>query len=434
MMTHQGGKRARRMALVVVLAIGSARIAAQDSTPADTTQYSLAQCLQLAYQRQPRLGAARASLAVAEDGRRALEDLRIPIVLDPEIPVRRRQAELGVSAAAAGVDQAQREAIYGVTRTYYAVLYARSQERVTRSVVGRLSALYDAAKTQLDAGGNITASDLQRTQVYLRLAETKQIQAAQGIKRALASLREAIGLAPGEAFDVPALELPQPEVRLLRDEVIAWALARRGEVQRADLFAQIVCLEIDAQATSHQRKMQTFAAGGDIHAALVPVGQNNSEYRPAAVPPEMPTLLAGVRADRMARAQSLHMRAQAVAETTRNLIALEAEDAFLRWQEASLEVPKAREAAETGDAMAADLSKDFTARLRVKVEDVVNARVIAAQARAQYNEFLYRQILALADLERITAGGLCAGLVELAVPRPQPAANVDPQVKQAIYP
>ena len=48
----------------------------------------------------------------------------------------------------------------------------------------------------------------------------------------------------------------------------------------------------------------------------------------------------------------------------------------------------------------------------------MSARVLAAQARSQYNEFLYRQILALADLERVTAGGFCPGLVEGVAPAP----------------
>ena len=41
-----------------------------------------------------------------------------------------------------------------------------------------------------------------------------------------------------------------------------------------------------------------------------------------------------------------------------------------------------------------------------------HAHVLASQARSQYNEFLYNEILALADLERSTAGGFCAGLVK----------------------
>ncbi len=413
MTTHLSARR-----LVVFLLLGGAIVlghcsaSAQDSLASAPTTLTLADCLQLALQRQPRIAAQRASLAAAEDGCRALENLRLAAVIEPEIPIRRRQAALGVSAAAAGVDQAERETIYGVTRTYFTVLFAREQERVARGVVDRLTATHDAAKGQLEAGGNVTSTDVQRTLTYLRLAETKRIQAEQGVKRALAALREAVGLGPEGLLEVPAGTLVEPQARPVKEEVVALALGRRGELIRASLFADIVCLEVEAQGTTPHRKMETFAAGGDIHASIVPPGVSNNEYRPAAVPPEMPDLLVGTRHDRVRRAQSLHARARAVVETTRNLIALEAEDAFLRWEEASLEVPKAREAAQTGDEMAASQSKDFTAGLRVKVEDVVNARVLAAQARAQYNEFLYRQLLALADLERVTGGGFCAGLVE----------------------
>ena len=48
------------------------------------------------------------------------------------------------------------------------------------------------------------------------------------------------------------------------------------------------------------------------HGLQVPQGVNNTEYRPGAVPPEMPTLLAGTRAERMRRAQSFHARARSV--------------------------------------------------------------------------------------------------------------------------
>jgi hypothetical protein len=131
----------------------------------------------------------------------------------------------------------------------------------------------------------------------------------------------------------------------------------------------------------------------------------------------MPALLAGARADRVKRAQDLHARALAVVDVTRHLIVLEAEDAVLRWEEAALQVPLAREAADLADQQAAELTKDFVAGAKVKVEEVVNARVLAAQARAQYHEYLYKQILTLAELERITAGCFHAGLVEAASPK-----------------
>jgi outer membrane protein TolC len=122
----------------------------------------------------------------------------------------------------------------------------------------------------------------------------------------------------------------------------------------------------------------------------------------------------------MQHAQDLSARAAAAVEATRNLIALEAADAFLRWEQAAEQVRQARAAAEEGDKLADELGKDFAAGLKVKIDEVLTARVLAAQARSQYNEYLYRQVVVLADLERITAGGFCAGLVAPAEASPTP--------------
>ena len=382
--------------------------------PPAVTVLDLNQCLHLALDRQPRLAAARASLAAAQDGLQALENLRLAAVVDREIPVRRRQAALGVTAAAAGVDVAEHDAAYAVARSYFTILFAREQEEVARSVVDRLTAIQQTAKRQLDAGArDVSSADVNRATVYLRLARAKRVEAAGGVIRARAALKEAVGLGD-VCLDVPPGRLPEPAVSPCLGDIVALALARRGDLVRATVFAEVACLEIDAQGTSIHPKMNTFAIGSDIHAVQVPQGVANTEYRPGAVPPEMPALLAGPRADRVKRAQDLHFRARAVVETARNLITLEAEDAVLRWQQAAQQVAEAREAAATGTTLAEDLTKDFTAGLKVKVDEVVNARVLAAQARSQLNEYLYREILALLDLERITAGGVCANLVEAA--------------------
>ena len=114
--------------------------------------------------------------------------------------------------------------------------------------------------------------------------------------------------------------LPDVDVRPCKEDVIALALARRAELVRAGVFAEAACLEADAQGTTIHRKLETFAAGSDIHAVQIPQEVRNGEYRPGALAPEMPTLLAGTRPDRVKRAQSLHARAQAVVEVTRNLV------------------------------------------------------------------------------------------------------------------
>jgi outer membrane protein TolC len=386
---------------------------------ASTGTLSLADCLQLAHQRQPRIAAERANLTAAEDAKRSLDDLHVPAVIERELPIRRCQAKLGVIAAAAGVDRAEAETVYAVTRAYYSVLYAREQERIIRSVVDRLTALHEAAKEKLKAGDkDITTADVNRVLVYLRQAQAKRIQAAQGEKRALAALNEAIGLGTDCRLDVPAGRLPDPDLHPSREDIVAQALSRRGDLVQASIFAQVACLEVEAQGTSLHLKFETFAAGSDIHSTQVPQGFHDSEYRPGAMVPAMPTLLVGSRANRVKHAESLYARATAIVEVTHNLIALEAEDAFLRWEEAALQVPPARESADTADKVADDLTRDYNANLKVRTEEVVTARVLAAQVRAQYNEYLYHKILALADLERITDGGFCVKWAD--APRPAP--------------
>ena len=74
---------------------------------------------------------------------------------------------------------------------------------------------------------------------------------------------------------------------------------------------------------------------------------------------------------------------------------------------------------------AARLSKALAERFRktdvknVKREDLLQTDVLAGQAQAAFNESIYHQILSLANLERITAGGFNAGIV----PAPTPAAG-----------
>jgi outer membrane protein TolC len=391
------------------------------AAPAMGSKLDLAQCLQLALQQHPRIAAQRASLAAVDDGIQALDALRAPGFIAPELPIRRKQAALGRVAAVAALDEAERETAYAVTRAYFTVVYAREQERVARSVVERLTALRDAAKRQLDAGArDVTNADVNRTSVYRRLAEIKRIEATEGVKRALAALREAVALESGASLDIADTRLPAPEVRPSRDEVIAAALAHGGNVIRAGVFADVASLEVEAQSASHHKRMETFAAGTDIHSTPIPQGTHGTDYRPSAIPPEMPTLLAGPREERAKHAESLQCRAAAVLEGTRKLVALEAEDAFLQWEQASLQAAEAREAASEAEQAAEDLTKDFTAGSKVRVEDVANARVLASQARSQYNEFLYRQIVALADLERITAGAFRAKLTEASAPKAEP--------------
>jgi outer membrane protein TolC len=378
-----------------------------------TTTLDLADCLRLASEKQPKIHTQRASLATAVEGKRALDTLRIPASLSAQIPHRRKQAGLIVVAASGALEQLERETAYAVTRSYITVLFAREQESVSRRAVERLSAIKEAAEKALELGArDVTAADVARALVYLRMAETKHIQASQGVKRAQIALREAIGLGPEVVIDAVPDGLPETTNVPDRYAVVAVALARRGEIVQANALAQITCIEADAQATSLLQRMETFAAGIDIHSTQIPQANNGVEYRPGGLPPEMPTLLLGTRQERLKQVQSLIARADQVVATTRNLVAAEVDDAFLRWEEASQQARKTREAAAAADKLADELRKDFAAGLKVKADEVVAARVLALQVRADFNEYVFKLVIALADLERATSGGFSAGLVD----------------------
>ena len=385
--------------------------------------FGLADCLQAAAERQPALAASRASLAAAQEGYRGIRNLRVPTFLSRDLPIRRQQASLGVGAAAASVDQAEHDTIYAVTRTYFSVLYAREQQRISNDVADHLKGTLSVATAQLKAGTReATEGSVDKTTVYLRLAESRQAEAARGIRQATSALKEAIGFGPEISLQVPDERLPDPQIVVNKDEIVALATSRRGELSQAGIFANITCLEVNAQSKSCRPQFRTFAGAADIHAHVVPEGVADNEYRPGAVPPEMPATLVGNRASRMEHARALNARAGAVTEKTRNLVALEAEDAYYRWEEAAQKIAHLREASSKGSKLADATRKDYTGGQNVKVEDVLTNEVLSAQARSQYVEALYRQVLALAALERVTAGGFSAGLV----PQPAPAGDQTP--------
>src|SRR5579884_3995660 len=95
--------------------------AAEADAPAPTaatpaTPLGLEECRALALRCHPRLKAKQASLAAAQDGLQALEALRLAGCLERDLPVRRQQAALGVTAAAADLDRTSRDVVYEVTR------------------------------------------------------------------------------------------------------------------------------------------------------------------------------------------------------------------------------------------------------------------------------------------------------------------------------
>lgn len=395
----------------------------------------LGECIRIAQERQPAIAAARATLAARSAAHAGIAALSPPLpkLTAPDLPVRREQSLRGISAAQADVCQAEYDTTYAVIRMYYTAVYAQQQYSVADGVVKRTEdkkALVDKYRESGDSVVGPEVSD--RIGVIAKLARNRRTDAAAGFDRALAGLREAMGLATDCTCYRPAdFELPLLPVVPCREQVIELALQRRGELIQAIVAADVTRLEVDAQGRFCFRSLvRTFALSSDIHAKALPTAQHNGMYRPGAIGIEFPANLAGQKPYRMAQASAYADRMGAVVDKTRGLVTLEAEDNFLKWREATEKVRDSREAAEAGRKLAvySDEQSRQPKENKVTERDAVENFVLAGQAQAALNEAVFEQILALANLERITAGGFCAGFLTAptAVPVPVPTSSSSP--------
>ena len=186
------------------------------------------------------------------------------------------------------------------------------------------------------------------------------------------------------------------------DELIATAVATRGEMISANGVAELSRLEVDAQNKKRGWQSPTFAIGGDLHSKLVPQSVYNGEYRPGGFPPEMPAMIAGRKADRVQRAEDLSQRNATVVDKAVSLVSLDVEAQYFKWREAAEE---ARELSAV-QKLARELP-DRVLKLNpneFKSTAVIQANMTSIMVRTQLNDALHNHALGLAGLERATAG------------------------------
>ena len=406
------------------LAAGAFAAEAEPAAPAVTAPavearvLDLSACRQIALERQPAVAAARATLAAAVARSEAVDNLHVPTFLARDLPIRRKQAAIGVVIAQAGVTQAEGDTIYGVTFSYLSATYAVTQRQVARDAIAALTDLNQRVKEAIKLGArDVTKDDEEKVGVRLLRAQARLEETTQGEQRALSALREAMGLGPDCAAYLADGRLPDADPPVDLHAIIALALERRGELIQAVNAAQVTGYEVDAQASRLlSPSVRTFAANSDVHSQPVPSGMYEENYRPAAVPPEMPTQISGSRSGRVEQAKAYNARAEAVADKTRGLIALEAEQAYYRWQEAANREKRYREAADRAEKQAADVRMRIRTGFKAgSIDNVLYFQQLSSEMRVEANQARYQKLIALAALERVTAGGFCAGLT------PQPA-------------
>lgn len=385
--------------------------------PESGPELTLGECIAVALERSPTLRAARASMAATQAGYRSLMNFgTVGTLISPDLNIRKQQAERGLAAAAADYQKVHNELVYDVTRLYYTAVYAGQQEGLAADVVDYLGAMVklirkilDEAKTKEELGG-LNEGKYLTVRIGLAQAQELQQEARIGRQRALAALRQVMAVDPQTfPFRVKDTELPLMDQKapITREKVIEEALCRRPELALAAAGVDVFRLEVYAQGKiPFRRVVPTFASGTDLHSKDVPQAvRTPKDYRPGGIIPEMPTQLVGSKFDRVCRAINFSEKADAVYQSARSLVTLDAENAFFELQLASEKLRFAAEKFKDGKELQ---KRTLEMADSVKEKDLlVQAYIVATKAQADYVTAVYEYILALAALERITAGGIC---------------------------
>jgi outer membrane protein TolC len=297
------------------------------------------------------------------------------------------------------------------------VQYALAQKHIIDDIVGHLQFIHDRVQKVISTGllPEWTEYTLDGTRIFLDGAKSRQIDAVNGQELGLAALREALGADPRGVVAVVEQPLPYPKPAVDREAILEAALAVRSELQQVAAATAAAHLEVAAQGRAFGRiRVPTFAAYADIHMQPIPPSRYDHRYRPAAIVVAMPTALAGHRPDRVAIARELDERTVAVADKTRNLVALEATEAYLNWDTAARKLELLIDTDQTAARIIERAARELRAPVVRTLENLLSHMVVGEKARADFNEALFNYVLSLADLERITGGVFDAGLITTA--------------------
>ncbi len=384
----------------------------QDQQP--IPKLTLGECLKIALEKQPKLAALRASVGSAQASLTAQETAPLLVRLTPDHKTRKCQASIGVQAAQAELDQATHDVTQAVVWTYYSVVYVRQQLKVAKDAVDFVDFYRDQVEKIVNdkKGGTSEINQITLNRLIARLAagQLLKVRAESGLERAKAALREAMGVEHTYSFQPVDEVLPDfAKFEIKKDDVIGHARTRRGEVIMASLASDVTRLEAFAQWSIRFRfRVETFASGADIHTRHIPAGSKDGEYRPDAIGPEMPVTLFGDRASRSQKSWELVTRSQAVLEKTMNLVTLEAEDAWIAYFYAGDSMTLAKKQAAAGKANLTALREVAGDKVDKKatLQELLEAQEEAAKGQAAFNEAVFQRISALANIERISAGGI----------------------------
>lgn len=304
----------------------------------------------------------------------------------------KKAAELGVEAAELERSAVHNRLAASVTAAYYAVLAAPRQVEAARHSVEAVESELKTARIQHQEGA-LLKSDVLSLEVRRSEARETELRALNAVELTRSGLRTLLGLDTTEPLEIQETE-PRPLDQ--KDDInglITQALVQRPEIQAAARQIEMREKELRAEQGGHLPRVNAYAAYGINNRS--PSFNFNNDNLTMGINAEVDLFSGGATVARVAGAERKLAEARAIGERTR----LEVEDDVRKAQANLTEARQRREVAESALASANEALRSVREQYRSGAVTVT--RYLEAQADQSQSEI--RQVTARYDVQVASA-------------------------------
>jgi outer membrane protein TolC len=310
-----------------------------------------------------------------------------------------RAGSENLAAAKHSLNDVRNLVVLAATNMYLQVLAASSRLETAQAQLQTAEALTTQAE-DLKKSGIVAGIDLLRAQVQAGAERQRLIIARNDLERQRLALARAIGLAPGQQFELAEPMTYQPAQPLGLDTALQQAISSREDIKSAEARLRALQQERNAAAMSRLPAVRVAADYGAIGNS---VSSALNTYTIVGLV-QVPLFDAGREQGRRAQAEAALRRQQAAVEDLRAQAGYEIRLAFLDVSAADERVRVAKEAMDLATQQLQQARDRFTAGVGDNIA-VIQAQEALASASENYIGSLYAHNLAKAALARALGTG-----------------------------
>lgn len=221
-----------------------------------------------------------------------------------------KAAELGITSAALQESATRNQLVEAVTSAFYAILAAQEAHTVAERSIKAVKSELDQSLVRYDAGSELK-SDLLSLRVKLTEAQDAELQTANGVELAKASLKTLLGFNTNQPLAIveTAAWTNPPKITPF-PSLLDQALGQRPEMQAATLKVAIAEQQLKAAEGAHLPKADAYVSyGSDSKDFGYSTNRDNVS---AGVSVEMPIFSGFATTERINKAKSQLQEAKTV--------------------------------------------------------------------------------------------------------------------------